>query len=370
MTPSPRTPSLTAAALAVVALGAIAVPAAANAAEGFAGVTDGHRLVAFHSDTIPALSEARDISGLPGGERLVALDAMPGDAHVLLALGVSGTIYGVDRNQAQVTGVAGGFGAALLPGTRTATLSVAPDGKSVRVVANGRDKTIDLTTRVIVSDTAAPYANVAADRGTDGVLRGVDPDFNAVVSVDAPAHVLAPLNLQTNGPTAATTASDGATWILTGLPTRAGAKGPAQSRLLRYDPTTNRLRQQSSYLFTQLDALAATGPVADDTRAPKATVRIPRQSVRDALRHRGFLAIVTTSEPGQTVMSARLGHAYRGFGFATAVRPGGSELRVIANERAASIRRLAGRRLRLHLAIRDFAGNTKLVDRTFTLERR
>lgn len=371
MTPSPQT-SFLAAALAASALGA-AVPAAAGAAEGFAGVTGGHRLVTFHSDTIPALSQARDVAGLPGGERLVALDALPaagsadGAGSALLALGVSGTIYTIDRGQAKVTGVAAGFGARLLPGTRAATLSVAPDGQSVRVIANGRDKTVDLATRVIVSDVAAPFADVAADRGADGVLRGVDPAAEALVALDGPGaagKVLTKLPVPTPGATAVTTAPDGASWILTGLPNR-----PTQSRLLRYDPKTGKLRQQSDFLFEHLDAIAATGTVADDTTAPSATVRIPKQSVADAVRRRGFLAIVTTSEPGQTVMSARLGTKYRGFGFATALRTGG-ELRVIASERQASIRKLAGRRITLHLAIHDWAGNTKLVDRSFTLGRR
>lgn len=361
MTPSPQT-SFLAAALAAGALAA--VPTAAGAADGFAGITGGHRLVSLHSDTIPALSEARDIAGLPGGERLLALDATPSGS--LLGLGVTGTIYAIDAGQAKVTGIAGGFGARLLPGTRTATLSVAPDGKSVRVIANGRDKTVDLTTRSIASDVAAPLADVAADRGADGVLRGVDPTAETLVALGDPAAaagVLAKLPVPTPGATAVTTAADGASWILTGLPNRA-----TQSRLLRYDPKTGKLRQQSDFLFERLDAIAATGTVADDTKAPTATVRVPKQSVKDALRRRGFLAIVSTNEPGQTVISARLGTKYRGFGFATALRPGG-ELRVIASERQSSIRKLAGRRLRLHLEIHDWAGNTKLVDRYFTLRR-
>ncbi|WP_445150617.1 DUF4394 domain-containing protein [Baekduia sp. Peel2402] len=362
MTPSPQT-SFLAVALAASALGA-AVPTAASAADGFAGVTGGHRLITFHSDTIPAISEASDIAGLPGGERLVALDAMPTPSGALLGLGVTGTIYGIDAAHAKVINIAGGFGARLLPGTRAATLSVAPDGKTVRVIANGRDKTIDLTTRTIVNDVAAPYADVAADRGADGVLRGVDPTAETLVALDGTnANVLAKLPVPTPGATAVTTAADGASWILTGLPNR-----PTQSRLLRYNPTTGKLRQQSDFLFTRLNAIAATGTVADDTKAPQATVRIPTQSVKDALRRRGFLAIVTTNEPGQTVMSARLGTKYRGFGFATAERSGG-ELRVIASERQSSIRKLAGKRLRLHLEIHDWAGNTKRIDRYFTLRR-
>jgi hypothetical protein len=313
MTPSPRIP-FAAAALAASAL--VASPAA-HAADRFVAVINGHQLVAFQSDRVPALSEARDISGLPGGERLVALDGLPGDREVL-GLGVSGTIYAIDVAQQQVVRTVAGFGAQLLPGTRTATLSVAADGKSARVIANGRDKTVDLTSGAIVADAPAASANpVALDRGPDGVLRGVDAAASAVVSLDpAGEHVLSafPPPLKAAGATAATTAADGSTWILTGL------AGHDQSRLLRYDPSTNRLRQANSFLFQRLDAIAGVGTAPDDTRAPRVSVRIPKQSVRDALRHRGFLAIVTTDEPGQ-------------------------------------------------IAIHDWAGNTKLVDRYLTLRR-
>lgn len=359
MTPSPRIPF----AAAALAASAFAVPTAAHAADRFVAVTNGHQLVAFQSDRVPALSEARDVGGLPGGERLVALDALPGDREVL-GLGASGTIYAIDVAQQQVTRTVAGFGAQLLPGTRTATLSVAADGRTARVIANGRDKTVDLTSGAITADAAANATGaVALDAGPDGVLRGIDATANAVVSLDAAGeHVLAPLaNIKTDGPTAATTAADGSTWVLTGL------SGHDQSRLLRYDPKTGQLRQANTFLFQRLDAIAGVGTAPDDTRAPRVSVRIPKQSVRDALRHRGFLAIVKTDEPGQTVMSARLGKAYRGFGFATAERSG--ELRVVANERQASIRKLAGKRLRLHIAIHDWAGNTKLVDRYFTLRR-
>src|SRR4051812_46478112 len=87
MTLSPK-PHLLAAALAGLAL---AAPAAAQAADTFVGVTSGNQLVHFSSDTIPGLSAATSIAGLPGGERIVALDAgAPGE---LIAIGRSGTLY-------------------------------------------------------------------------------------------------------------------------------------------------------------------------------------------------------------------------------------------------------------------------------------
>jgi hypothetical protein len=359
MSLSPKSPFL-AAALAGLTL---AAPAAAHAADAFVGVTGGNQLVHFSSDTIPGLSAATSIDGLPGGERIVALDA--GASGELIALGRSGTLYGLDAAQHKVTRTAGGFGLPIASES-SATLSVAPDGKSARVIAAGRDRTVDLTTGAVVADAPA-VANVVADLGTDGVLRGVDPASNSIVTLDgAGEHTIASLGATTtHSPTAVTTAADGALWITTGLSPR--LRPPKQSSLLRFDPKTGKLRAVDSYLFEQLDALAATGTVPDDTKAPKVSVHIPRQSVKSALKRRGYIAEITTSEPGQTVMSARVGSSYRAFGFATAIHEG--KLRVLASSQQSRIRASAGHRVRLHIAVHDWAGNTKILDRYFTLAR-
>ncbi len=356
---SPKSPLL-AAALAGLTL---AAPAAAHAADAFVGVTDGNQLVHFSSDTIPGLSAAASIDGLPGGERIVALDA--GAQGELIALGRSGTLYALDAAQHKVTRTAGGFGLPI-PAESSATLSVAPDGKSARVIAAGRDRTVDLTTGAVIADAPAA-ASVVADLGTDGVLRGIDPTSDSIVTLDGTGeHVVATLEgHQTHSPTAVTTAPDGTLWITTALTPRPHA--PRQSRLLRFDPKTGQLHPVDSYLFEQLDALAATGTTPDDTKAPTVSVHIPRQSVRSALKRRGYIAEITTSEPGQTVMSARVGSSYRAFGFATAIH--GGKLRVLASSKQARIRATAGRRVRLHIAIHDWAGNTKVLDRYFTLSR-
>jgi hypothetical protein len=361
MTLSPK-PHLLAAAVTGLTLVA---PAAAQAADAFVGVTGGNQLVHFSSDTIPGLSAATSIAGLPGGERIVALDT--GASGELIALGRSGTLYalGAGGNRVKVTRTAGGFGLPIPPES-SVTLSVAPDGKSARVIAAGRDRTVDLTTGAVSADAPAA-ANVAADLGTDGVLRGVDPASNSIVTLDgAGEHTVASLGATTtNGPTAVTTAPDGTLWITTGLAPR--AHGPKQSRLLRFDPKTGQLRPVNSYLFEQLDALAATGTTPEDTKAPTVSVRIPRQSLKSALKRRGYIAEITTSEPGQTVMSARVGSSYRAFGFATAIH--GGKLRVLASSKQSRIRASAGHRVRLHIAVHDWAGNTKVLDRYFTLAR-
>jgi hypothetical protein len=357
----PRSPKPCLLAAAVASL-TLAVPAAAHAADAFVAVTGGDQLVHFTSDTVPGLSSATGIDGLPGGERLIALDA--GKSGELIALGRSGTLYGLDAVHHKVTRTAGGFGIPIVAGT-PATLSVAPDGKSARVIAAGRDRSVDLTTGAITADAPAA-ANVVADTGADGVLRGIDPATNSVVTLDASGeHAVAPLGLTTHAPDAATTAADGALWISTALAPRAGA--PKQSRLLRFDPRTGQLRSQDLYLFQQLDALAAVGTAPDDTKAPTVSVHIPKQTLATVLKHRGYIAEITTSEGGQTVMSARVGSSYRAFGFATAIHPG--KIRVLASSKLTQIRKTAGHRVRLHIAVHDWSGNTKILDRYFTLPR-
>jgi len=354
---SPK-PSLLAAAAASLALAG-----SGGAADAFVGVTGGDQLVHFTSDTIPGLSQAASIDGLPGGEKIIALDA--GRSGELIALGRSGTLYGLDAGGHRVTRTAGGFGIPILAGTPV-TLSVAPDGQSARVIAAGHDKTVDLTSGAVTADAPAAAA-VAADTGADGVLRGVDPATNGVVTLDgAGEHVVTSLGgVTTSSPTAATTAADGALWITTTLPRH--GRNPSQSRLLRFDPKTGQLRAQSSFLFQQLDAIAATGTAPDDTTAPTVSVHIPKQSLKDAIKHRGYIAEVTTSEPGQTVMSARVGSSYRAFGFSTAIH--GGKIRVLASSKLPRIRATAGHRVRLHIAVHDWAGNTKVLDRYFTLAR-
>jgi hypothetical protein len=356
---SPKSPLL-AAALAGLTL---AAPAAAHAADAFVGVTHGNQLVHFSSDTIPGLSVPTSVDGLPGGERIVALDT--GSPGELIALGRSGTLYALNAAQHKVVRTAGGFGLPIPPES-SATLSAAPDGKSARVIAAGRDRTVDLTTGGVTADAPVAF-NVAADLGADGVLRGVDPTSNTVVTVDGSGeHVVASLGgTKTNSPTAVTTAPDGTLWITTALSPRPNA--PKQSHLLRFDPKTGQLHPINTFLFQQLDALAAVGTTPDDIKAPTVSVHIPRQSLKSALKHHGYVAEITTSEPGQTVMSARVGSNYRAFGFDTAIH--GGKIRVLAFSKLARIRATAGHRVRLHIAVHDWAGNTKVLDRYFTLAR-
>src|SRR3954469_25398924 len=168
MTPSPKTPHLVAA---VVASLALAVPAAAGAADSFVGVTDGTKLVQFHSDTLPGLSTPVAIGGLPAGEQVLALDRAPsGD---VLAVSTAGTLSALDADRARVTRRVASL-AGPIPAEAPTTLAVAADGATARVLPPGRDVVVDLAAGAVTRNDAAPSTAIAADLLPDGTLRGVD----------------------------------------------------------------------------------------------------------------------------------------------------------------------------------------------------
>ena len=351
---------------------ALAVPTAAQAAESFVGVTAGTKLVSFTSDTLPATSAPKAISGLAAGEQLVALDRTP--AGALVGLGSNGTLYAVDAAKAAATVLATtSLGA--IPAGEAATFAVSADGASARVIAAGRDRDVALPSGQVTRDAAAvPYA--AGDAGSGpaapavdltaaGTLEGVEAVRGVRASVDATgAHTLGTLAKERlHGATRTTIAADGTQYVLTGAP----VPGGQQSRILQWDPKTQTLKHQSSYLDRQLGAIAAMGAVADDTKAPTATVAVPKQTYAQAVARKGLRFVVKTSEAGQTVASARLGGKIKGFGFATATKA--QRLEVHLSATTAHLAQLRGKRGVFHITVNDNAGNKKVLDVPFRLAR-
>ena len=362
MTPSPMKLPLAAVAAASFAL---AAPAAAHAADTFVGITDGRDVVHFTTDTLPGVSKPVAVVGLPAGENLVALDKAPsGD---LLAVGTTGKLYALDGDGGRVKGTVATLAGAI-PAEAPTTLAVAADGATARVIAAGRDLTVDLASGALTRNEAAPSTALATALGKDGVLRGVNAADGTQVTLDGGGlHDLGALPVRLSGATAATTASDGTTWITTEL--ARGAKAPEQSRFLTIDPAGvvhAKGAKLGTYLLRGLDAVAATGTVADDTAAPKVEVTIPPQTVRTALKAQGFTVRVRTSEAGQVVMSARAGgRLAMGLGFAEHA----GTLDVVAHAKQSMIRAAAHGRVRIHLAIHDNSGHKTLVDRYLRLAR-
>jgi hypothetical protein len=367
--------------LTAAALGAAAVaPSAAHAAEGLTGVTAGGDVVQFHSDSIPGLRHApKQVTGLGPGEKIVGLDRTP--SRELLALTSAGNIASLDaatgkatvKFPAPVTG-------AVDPSTAL-TFAVAPDGASARILTAGRDVTVDLATGAATTGSGLAFAEgdqhggaqaaPALDYGADGRLIGIDAGQGAVAAQTAVGSstlgTLAGLPFKALEPLRSAVASDGSVW------TAAGRLGRhPQSRIVRYDPATGRISgQNGTFLGVELGALADDGAVADDTTKPTAIIsgNVLRRHV--ARGHSYYTGVrVKSDEGGQTVVSLRLGDKIVGFGLASRDTAGTSSPEIVPRKgSAAALRKAAAdhRRARVHLTVRDWAGNKRIYDRTVRL---
>jgi uncharacterized protein DUF4394 len=369
--------------LTTAALGAaLLAPSAANAAEGFTGVTSAGQIVELHSDSAPGMSGIHKVTGLAAGERIVGLDRAP--SGELLALTSAGNIASVDRATGKATPKFAAAVTAAVDPNAALTFAVAPDGASARIITAARDVTINLTTGAATNGPgltfaagdahAGAQATPALDYAADGRLIGIAAAQSAYTAQTAPSvatlQTLAKVPFATIEPTRATVASDGSVWTATNL--TAKANRPAQSRLVRYDPATGAIQgQNGAFLGVRLDALTADGPVADDKTAPKATFSgtVLRREVKRGYAFWTGLR-VNTNEGGQTVASIRLNGKVAGFGLVTLDSAGSGRLDFGPNRKyGAALRRAAAahRRVVVHLAVHDWAGNKHIYDKVLRL---
>jgi hypothetical protein len=369
--------------LTTAALGAaLLAPSAAHAAEGFTAVTFAGQIVQLHSDSSPGLSGIHDVTGLAAGERIVGLDRAP--SGQLLALTSAGNIASVDRNTGKATPKFPAPVTAAVDPNAALTFAVAPDGASARIITAGRDVTIDLATGAATAGTgltfapgdahAGAQATPSLDYAADGRLIGIDsPQGAYAVQTAAGAATLQTLvavPFRALEPVRTTVASDGSVWAAGNLSDKPNR--PAQSRLVRYDPTTDAVRgQNGAFLGVRLEALTADGPVADDKTAPNATFsgKVLKRAVS---RGNAFWTglRVKTSEGGQTVASIRLNGKVAGFGLVTLDSAGSARLDFGPNRKyGAALRRAAAahRRVVVHLTVNDWAGNKHIYDKVLRL---
>jgi Domain of unknown function (DUF4394) len=365
--------SLSSTLLATAAIGAAALaPSAAQAAEGFTGVTADGRVAHFQSDTIPGLSpKPVKVTGLAAGERIVGLDRTP--SGELLALTSAGNIEALDATTGKATARFSAPVTGAVDPTGPVTFAVAPDGKTARIITANRDETVDLATGAAKAGGgltfaagdphAGAHAAPAFDYEPDGRLIGIDPAQGAIAVQTAAGastvSTLAGLPFKALEPVRATVASDGSVWAAAALPT----KHP-QSRFVRYDPATGKLAGvNGTFLFVQLAAVADDGKVPDDTTKPKASIRgtVLRRHVTHGRSTYGPLGI-ELSEPGQVTGHVLLGGKSLAFGFTGTDVAGPIDLRFApGKDRAATLRRAAAahRRAVVRVTVHDWAGNKR-----------
>ena len=136
--------SLTRTLLTTAALGAsVLVPSAAQAAEGFTGVTTDGRVVHLQSDSLPGMKpKPVKVTGLASGERIAGLDRTP--SGELLALTSAGNLDSLDASTGEATAKFSAPVTGAVDPSGALTFAVAPDGKSVRIITAGRDEIVDL----------------------------------------------------------------------------------------------------------------------------------------------------------------------------------------------------------------------------------
>jgi uncharacterized protein DUF4394 len=365
--------------LTTAALGAsVLVPSAAQAAEGFTGVTTDGKVTHLQSDAIPGLKPVPiTITGLASGERVVGLDRAPsGD---LLALTSAGRIDTLDAATGKATAKFANPITEPVDPDGSLTFAVAPDGASARIITAGRDVTINLATGAATNGTGLTFAagdahagvqaTPALDYAADGRLIGVAATQGAFAAQTAPGaatlSTLAKLPFAGIEPVRSTVASDGSVWTVSTLGT--GRATSKQSRLVRYDPATGRVTGQNGvFLLGKFEAIAADGTVPDDTTKPKATFSdriLHRKVVRG---HAYFAGLrIKVSEGGQTVASLRYRGKVAGFGLVTRETKGSSTFQFgPRKDMGATLRKAAAahRRAVVHLTVRDWAGNKRIYD--------
>jgi hypothetical protein len=371
--------------LTAAALGAALVaPSAAHAAEGFTSVTSAGQVAVFQSDSLPGVQSLVDVSGLGSGEQIVGLDRASDGA--LLALTSAGNVATLDPATGKATRKYDHPVTAAIDPSAVLTFAVAPDGATARIIVAGRDETVTLATGATVATSpalafaggdvnAGTDPGAAVDFGPDGRLLGLAAARGAFVTETAPSagtlSTLAALPFPATAPVRATVGSGGIVYSVSALH-GAHASSPPQSRLVRFDPATGRVTgQNGTFLGQQMEAIASSGAVPDDTSRPTATLsgRTLRRHVSRGNSYYTGVAL-KVSEAGQTTASLRLGGKTVGFGLASTYRAGRVQLQIVPRRGTGALLRSAAahhRRALLHLTVHDWAGNQRAYDRAVTL---
>lgn len=369
--------------LASVPLLAAAAPSA-RAAEGFVGILEDGRLARFQSDALPGMSSPVRLRGMSPREQIVALGHAPGGR--VLAIGSSARLYTIDARTARAYRIGPPFVQGLR-GTRF-SLVVAPDGRSARLLSDvGQDLFVDTATGATAvgggmrrTDGTTTYAAVDR-RGSTGALVGVDIARGELVEEVLPPPAAAwsalaarPLDLthapELSEPSAFTVDSTGAGWVLAAA--SAQRTKARNSVLQRVDLTTSTAGSYPKLLMRRMRTFAAVGPVADDTRAPRLSVRLPPKLPVRALLASRLPLRASVSEGALVNVEVRLGNVVLAEGAAStdvAGRVVFPTFFVRSTETARALRRSVGRRVRLRFVVADWAGNLSVASRTVQLTR-
>jgi hypothetical protein len=378
----------TCAALACLA-GVLAAPAAANAAEQLAGVTEDNTLVLLRSDAPGNVQYAVPIANLPAGEKIVGLDRRPATG-ALYALGASSRVYRVDIGSGNATALGDPF-TPLLDGQQFG-FSINPVADALRSVSNTRQnlRLNAATGQVIAADGPLQYAagdpgagttpSVAAaaysspvQGATATTLYDIDTARDALVTQNPPndgtLQTVGPLGLDVAGPGGfAISATGGAYAVLR----RAGQTAP---ELFTINLTTGAAtpvgalaaKPTNTASASAITAIAALGQVADDRTAPNIVVDLSSTLLETTMLERGVPIDVACDEACTVSATVSVDGSGQKLGTGTGEVTGGPGSVDVSIPLDAAGKRLINRpgtlRMSAQVTVKDSAGNTRTSGR-------
>jgi hypothetical protein len=359
----------------------LAVPSAAQAAEGFVGVTERGSIVRFTDESPYSLTTPKRPTGLAPGERLVALAR--GERGVV-AVGSSARLYALDPVSARATAIGPPFPQGLR-GSRF-SIAAAPNSDRARLLSDvGQDLVVDLLTGATQdgpglrgAEDGAPV-RPAADLTPQGAIFGVQlgppvylRELARGTTTMAESPLQTPSDVGIGEPLAFQLGEGGRAYVVAVATER---QRDRQSVFLTIDVATGRFAPPVGRAFQafgrRLTTFAALGTVADDHRAPRISVRLPSRVSARAVLDRRLPLRVRSDEAAQVTVSLRIGGRAAGFGFATRDTPGRFELTnfdLVGRERR-RLRAGIGRRAQVVVGVNDPKGNRRRVVRTVRIIR-
>lgn len=374
-------------AAALAAVLALALPAGAQAAEQFAGITSDNQVVLFRSDSPGNLQGAAPIAGLQANETIVAIDQLPTTGRVY-ALGSSNRVYLLNV----VTGTAAPISntpfSPPLNG-QSFTFAIDPTTFEARVVSNtGQDLRVSVANGQ-VTGVDAPFSYAAGDPGAGttptiaafaytlpgGVagtasLYGVETARDVLVASAtgaATVRTLGPLGVDVTEPASLDISASGAAYAV--LRT-AGTDRPA---LYTVDVSTGaatraterpEIAYRTSSTATQdTPVISATslGAAPDDQAEPRVSISVSSSQLVSRLLEGGLQLTVACSEACSNTATLTVGRNNRqepveGAVLATA---GNARLRIRLNREARqAFRENPTTGMRLRVVTTDAAGHS------------
>jgi hypothetical protein len=377
------------------ALTALALPAAAQAAERFYGVTESNRIVTFNSDSPGATRSSRPITGLLADENIVGIDVRPANGR-LYGVGTASRLYSIDPRTGRATAITADLFDIFLRG-RSVGFDFNPVADQIRLVTED-DQNLRINPdsgQVIDADpgpgdtqpdrdlsyragdvaggpgdnpsvTGVAYTN--SRPGAAGTqLYGLDTVTNSLVAQEPPddglLRTIGPLGVDVADPTGFDIARDGQAYAAF---KRGGKPDTGLYRLSLASGKAFRVGKRNAvgtYVGRRRDplrALSAAGPVANDTRRP--TVRVRRAGkagVRALVRGRSLPLVVRCSEACRVSGRLLLGKGAVGKGSGVVLGQAGRTLVRLRLSKAGRkrVRRAQPSRLRFKVRAVDAAGN-------------